>query len=174
MTDSNAIHSKQPKPTTFSDVEPKAASKDEVANHFKAGRLRKNAKKQIELLLSLATKIEYRSQSMGMDDCWDANEPQIVDVDFFWSWYEKEYSDLDIYVSMQDGKLTKVRFSDCPYHFSNDIYLTFEKLDNETQEDPQTDNVEVESVELATMEAYQDADFAAEKVIEYVGVIWSE
>ncbi|MCG9702508.1 hypothetical protein L1D19_20780 [Vibrio natriegens] len=32
MTDSNAIHStitKQPKPTTFSDVEPKAASKDD-------------------------------------------------------------------------------------------------------------------------------------------------
>ncbi|MDF4820327.1 DUF3560 domain-containing protein [Vibrio parahaemolyticus] len=175
MTDSIAIHStitKQPKPTTFSDVEPKAASKDEVANHFKAGRLRKNAKKKIELLLSLATKIEYRSQSMGMDDCWDANEPQIVDVDFFWSWYEKEYSDLDIYVSMQDGQLTKVRFSDCPYHFSNDIYLTFEKLDNEAQEDTETDNVE--SVELATMEAYQDTDFVAEKVIESVDVIWSE
>ncbi|MCQ9090999.1 hypothetical protein [Vibrio alginolyticus] len=33
MTDSNAIHStitKQPKPTTFSDVEPKASSKDGV------------------------------------------------------------------------------------------------------------------------------------------------
>ncbi|EGQ9133159.1 hypothetical protein GA069_25515 [Vibrio parahaemolyticus] len=42
MTDSNAIHStitKQPKPTTFSDVEPKAASKDEVVNYFEVDNM---------------------------------------------------------------------------------------------------------------------------------------
>lgn len=104
------------------------SNKLDMLKGFKAGKLRKNAKNKIAVLLSMATKIELRTQTMGMDDCFNDNAPQIVDVDFFWRWYEKEYSQLEIYVTVFDGVLTKVRFSDCPYHFSDDIVLTFEEV----------------------------------------------
>lgn len=103
-------------------------SKDDKLKGFKDGKLRKNAKSKIAVLLSMATKIVLRTQTMGMDDCFNDNAPQIVDINFFWSWYEKEYSELEIYVTVIDGVLTKVRFSDCPYHFSDDIVLTFEEV----------------------------------------------
>ncbi|EGU37792.1 hypothetical protein VII00023_13292 [Vibrio ichthyoenteri ATCC 700023] len=86
MTHSTAIHStitNQQQATSVSPLEQSGSSKSEILKSFKAGKLRKNAKNKIALLLSVATKIVLKTQSMGMDDCWNNNEPKVVDVDFF-------------------------------------------------------------------------------------------
>lgn len=170
MTDSNAIHSTITKPsqaTSVSSLDLSGSNKNEMGHTtFKDGKLRKNAKKKIALLLSMATKIEYKTQSMGMDDCWNANEPQIVDADFFWTWYEKEYSELDIYVSVRDGQLMYVRFSDCPYHFSNDVVLTFERIESDNEAETQ------ESAQLATVDDL--GEFDRTLTIKKIVVDWSE
>ncbi|EGU31254.1 hypothetical protein VII00023_22764, partial [Vibrio ichthyoenteri ATCC 700023] len=175
MTHSTAIHStitNQQQATKFSNLESKTTAKAEILKSFKAGKLRKNAKNKIAMLLSVATKIVLKTQSMGMDDCWNNNEPKVVDVDFFWTWYEKEYSDLEIYVTVFDGVLTKVRFSDCPYHFSDDIVLTFDAVESEEIEAEAVELETIEPVELATIESFNDFD--EEKVIEKIEVVWSE
>ncbi|EGU42433.1 DUF3560 domain-containing protein [Vibrio scophthalmi] len=175
MTHSTAIHStitNQQQATSVSPLEQSGSSKSEILKSFKAGKLRKNAKNKIALLLSVATKIVLKTQSMGMDDCWSSNTPKAVDVDFFWTWYEKEYSDLEIYVTVVDGVLTKVRFSDCPYHFSTDIVLTFDAIECEESEAEAVELETIEPVELATIESFND--FEEEKVIEKIEVVWSE
>lgn len=57
MTNSNAIHStitKQPKPTKFSDLEPKAASKDEFLKSLPVGNcVRMRKRKSLSCLLML-------------------------------------------------------------------------------------------------------------------------
>jgi len=106
MTDSNAIHStitKQPNPTKFSDLEPKASSKDEFLKSFTNSKLRKNAKKKIAQLLAYAYTVTLEAQSMGMDDCFRHNEPVSMPKSDFWAWYEREYSDMVIMLTVQDG-----------------------------------------------------------------------
>ena len=69
MTDSNAIHStitKQPNPTKFSDLEPKASSKDEFLKSFTNSKLRKNAKKKIAQLLAYAYTVTLETQWVWM------------------------------------------------------------------------------------------------------------
>ncbi len=169
MTDSNVIHSTTTKPsqaTSVSSLDLSGSNKNEMGHTFKDGKLRKNAKNKIELLLSMATKIEYKTQSMGMDDCWNANEPQIVDEDFFWTWYEKEYSELTIYVSVRDGQLMYVRFSDCPYHFSNDVVLTFDNIESHDEAETQ------ESAPLTTVDDL--GEFDRTLTIKKIVVDWSE
>ncbi|EGU37791.1 hypothetical protein VII00023_13287, partial [Vibrio ichthyoenteri ATCC 700023] len=71
-----------------------------------------------------------------------------------------------------DGVLTKVRFSDCPYHFSNDIVLTFDAIECEESKAEAVELETIEPVELATIESFND--FEEEKVIEKIEVVWSE
>ncbi|GBK97870.1 hypothetical protein VH1709_contig00012-0022 [Vibrio harveyi] len=128
MTDSNVICStitKQPKPTKFSDLEPKTSSKDEFLKSFTGGKLRKNAKKKIAQLLAYADTVTLETQSMGMDDCFRHNEPVPMPKIDFWAWYEENYSEMVVLLTVRDGVLVQVKFCDCPYHFSNDVVLSF-------------------------------------------------
>ena len=136
MTDSNVICStitKQPKPTKFSDLEPKTSSKGEFLKSFTSGKLRKNAKKKIAQLLDYADTVTLKTQSMGMDDCFRHNEPELMPKSDFWAWYEREYSDMVIMLTVQNGVLTCAKFCDCIYHFSNDVVMTF-SLETEQEE----------------------------------------
>ncbi|CAE6969818.1 Domain of unknown function (DUF3560) (plasmid) [Vibrio sp. B1ASS3] len=102
MTDSNVICStitKQPK------------SKDEFLKSFTSRKLRKNAKKKIAQLLAYADTVTLETQSMGMDDCFRHNEPVSMPKSDFWAWYEREYSDMVIMLTVQDGVLTCAKFS---------------------------------------------------------------
>ncbi|MGL1254011.1 hypothetical protein ACSTLX_19670, partial [Vibrio parahaemolyticus] len=72
MTDSNAIHStitKQPKPTTFSDVEPKAASKDEFFNttlliaHSQVKAMRNDVKEPMTLAIKSQPSLDRHGMS---------------------------------------------------------------------------------------------------------------
>ncbi len=100
--------------------------KNKILTSFPTNKLRKNAKKKIQQLLSVADSLILKTQSTGMDDCFYYNEPKEVDQAFFWEWYEKEYKELVIRLEMDnDGMVTKAVFSDCMYHFSDDIILTF-------------------------------------------------
>ena len=103
------------------------SNKNEFLKSFENGKLRKNAKKKIQALLDMADTVTLCTQSMGMDDCWNQNEPTALDKSKFWGWYEENYRDLVIYLTVRDGVLTKAMFSDCIYHFSNDVILTFEQ-----------------------------------------------
>ncbi len=137
MTDSNATHStitKPSKPTKFLDLEPQASSKDEFLKSFTNGKLRKNAKKKIAQLLDYADTVTLKTQSMGLDDCFRQNEPVTMPKSDFWAWYEREYSDMVIYLTVQDGVLTCAKFCDCIYHFSNDVVMMF-SFDKQTEED---------------------------------------
>jgi len=101
-------------------------AKRQSLRSFEAGKLRKNAKKKIQTLLDMADTLTLHTQSMGMGDCWDANDPQPLDKSEFWDWYEKNYSSMVIYLTVRDGVLTKAQFCDCIYYFSNDVIMTFE------------------------------------------------
>lgn len=49
----------------------------------------------------------------------------------FWAWYEKNYSEMVVFLTVRDGVLVQVKFCDCPYHFSNDVVLSsFEQYDS--------------------------------------------
>lgn len=128
MTDSNAIHSTITKPsqaTSVSSLDLSGSNKNEFLKSFTSGKLRKNAKKKIAQLLSYADTVTLKTQSMGLDDCFRHNEPESMPKADFWAWYEREYSDMVIYLTVQDGVLTCVKFCDCIYHFSNDVVMTF-------------------------------------------------
>ena len=101
-------------------------TKNEILKSFVSGKLRKNAKKIIQQLLDTASTMALVTQSMDVSDYWERNEPQQINQEAFWSWYDKEYSELTIKLVVKEGLLTSVVFSDCAYHFSNDIILTFE------------------------------------------------
>ncbi|HIF9371230.1 TPA: DUF3560 domain-containing protein [Photobacterium damselae] len=134
------------------------SSKNDILKSLKAGHLRKNAKVKIAQLVQAATSIEIHTQSMGMDDCWNANEPRSMSVEEFWAWYEAEYKDMNIRVECQDGVVNKVRFSDCIYHFSTDVYLTFDKVvtDDEPEQEaaPQKIRFTYQQVKQALMDGY--------------------
>ncbi len=141
MTDSNVIRStitKQPEPTKFSNLESKAASKDEFLKSFTGHKLRKNAKKKIAQLLAYADTVTLKTQSMGMDDCFRHNEPIVMAKEDFFAWYNKEYSSMVIYLTIKEGVLQSVRFCDCIYHFSNDVVMTFSLEEREDE----TENIE--------------------------------
>ena len=172
MTYSAANHStitNQFEATNVSPLEQSGSNKNEILTSIKAGKLRKNAKKKINALLSAATSIEFRTQSMGMDDCWNDNEPRQMSIEEFWAWYDKEYCDLNIWVDCVDGVVSRVRFSDCIYHFSNDVYLTFAE-EKETVCEVAEPN---EKIELATIDDYQDR-ITETKAVKKIIVNWSE
>ncbi|MCD9538955.1 DUF3560 domain-containing protein [Photobacterium carnosum] len=173
MTNSTANHStitNHLKSTKVSPLESKDSLKAEILKSFKAGKLRKNAKNKIEALLSVATCIELKTQWMGMDDCYDYNEPKAIDVVEFWAWYEKKYNNLDIYINVQDGAATMVTFSDCPYHFADKIVLTFDVI----EETATNDNIDViEPVILADLSGI-NMDVLDDMPIKNIEIIWSE
>ncbi|MUK76545.1 DUF3560 domain-containing protein [Aliivibrio fischeri] len=155
MTHSVAINStitKDTKATNVSSFELSGSSKNEFLKSFSSGKLRKNAKKKIQQLLDCASTMTLITQSMDMSDCWERNEPKKITQQMFWAWYEKEYQDLTIRLSLSDGVLTSVMFSDCIYHFSNDVVLTFEL---ETIIEPTNKiTVSFEQVTAALLEGY--------------------
>ena len=173
MTNSTANHStitNQLKATKVSSLESKDSNKNEILNSFKAGKLRKNAKNKIAALLSVATCIELQTQSMGLDDSYDYNDPKVIDIVEFWAWYEKEYNNLDIYINAQNGAVTMVKFSDCPYHFSNDVVLTFDVI----EENANNASIEViEPVILADLSGI-NMDALDDMPIKNIEIIWSE
>ncbi|MCD9492600.1 DUF3560 domain-containing protein [Photobacterium phosphoreum] len=173
MTNSTANHStitNQLKATKVSPLESKDSNKNEILNSFKAGKLRKNAKHKIAALLSVATCITLQTQSMGLDDCFDYNEPKVIDIVEFWAWYEQKYNNLDIYINAYDGVVTQVTFSDCPYHFSNDVVLTFDVID----ETVTNENIDViEPIILADLSGI-NMDVLDDMPIKNIEIIWSE
>lgn len=175
-------HSLQSQPTLTNQTEATNVSpldksgsskKNVILSGFKAGKLRKNAKQKIASLLSVATGIEFCSQSMGMDDCYRSNAPVIVDADYFWTWYEKEYSELTIYLTVFDGVLTKAVFSDCMYHYSDDIVLTFDECEAVTVESESQAAPAAEPVVLVDIAEYSLTD-AETVVIKSIEIVWSE
>ncbi|MGF1804336.1 DUF3560 domain-containing protein [Aliivibrio sifiae] len=129
MTHSTATNStitKETKATNVSSFEQSGVLKNEFLKSFSSGKLRKNAKKIIQQLVDCASTMTLITQSMDVSDYWERNEPQEMTQDMFWAWYDKEYQELSIRLSLTEGVLTAVTFSDCIYHFSNDVVLTFE------------------------------------------------
>ncbi|MCU8163101.1 DUF3560 domain-containing protein [Vibrio vulnificus] len=113
----------------------KQSEKNVFLASFKAGKLRKNAKKVIQKLLDCCDSLILKTQSMGLDDCWNANEPQEYDKAKFWEWYENNYSEMVIYLTLRDGFLSKVEICDCIYHFSDDLVMYF-SIDQEKPAKP--------------------------------------
>ncbi|WP_305840021.1 DUF3560 domain-containing protein [Photobacterium leiognathi] len=170
--DNHSTISNQIEATNVSPLEQSGSNKNEILNSLKAGKLRKNAKNKIAALLSAATYIEFRSQSMGMDDCWNSNEPRAISVTEFWTWYDKEYSELNIWVDCKEGKVSRVRFSDCMYHFSNDVVLTFDAVTTPDNNQSCEEAEQGEAVELASFEQYEALTQTA--TVKQVNIIWSE
>jgi len=173
MTHSTAINStitKQQQATSVSPLEQSGSNKNEMLKGFKAGKLRKNAKKKIADLLSIATCITLKTQSMGMDDCYSYNAPRLIDVAEFWAWYDAEYSELEIYLYVKDGLLVNARFSDCPYHFSDDVVLTFDAVEEKNTP------VEVEEKEPVSLRDLSQVTFETPEtlVIKKISIVWSE
>ena len=164
----------QTEATNVSPLDESGSSKKNVIlSGFKAGKLRKNAKQKITSLLSVATEIKFRSQSMGMDDCYRSNAPVIVDADYFWTWYEKEYSELTIYLTVFDGVLTKAVFSECMYHFADDIILTFDECEAVTVESEPEAAQAAEPVVLVDIAEYELTD-AETVVIKSIEIVFTE
>nr|WP_080721964.1 hypothetical protein [Vibrio vulnificus] len=57
----------------------KQSEKNVSRASFKAGKLRKNAKKVIQKLLDCCDSLILKTQSMGFNVCGNANEPQEYD-----------------------------------------------------------------------------------------------
>ncbi|MGR5367941.1 DUF3560 domain-containing protein [Photobacterium damselae] len=151
-TDPHSTISNQLAATQGVALSTQGSPKNDILKSLKAGHLRKNAKVKIAQLVQAATSIEIHTQSMGMDDCWNANEPRSMSVEEFWAWYEAEYKDMNIRVECQDGVVNKVRFSDCIYHFSTDVYLTFDKV--ATDDAPQKIRLTYQQVKQALRDGY--------------------
>ncbi len=113
----------------------KQSEKNLFLASFKAGKLRKNSKKVIQKLLDSCDSLILKTQSMGLDDCWNPNEPKEYDKAKFWEWYENNYSEMVIYLTVRDGFLSKVEFCDCIYHFSDDLVMYF-SIDQEKPAKP--------------------------------------
>lgn len=166
--------------TNVSPFEPSGSSKNEFLKHFSGHKLRKNAKAKITKLLEYADTLILKTQSMGMDDCFRSNEPVTMDKSEFWDWYEKNYSDMVILLTIREGALVKVQVCDCIYHFSNDVVMTF-SLD---REEPQSTIIEgecsevegteevKEPVQLAPFDQYVHLEKTA--VVKQVIIDWSE
>ncbi|GIU51492.1 hypothetical protein TUM4438_41300 [Shewanella sairae] len=143
--------------------------KPDILKSLKAGKLRKNAKNKIAALLEVATGIVLHTQSMGLDDCYDYNAPKSIDVAGFWVWYEKKYRDLEIYVTVTNGVVSSVRFSDCPYHFSHDVVLTFGEIEADIVEA----QPEAAPVVLTKLSSF-DTSALEPIAIEVIEIVWSE
>lgn len=166
--------------TNVSPFEPSGSSKNEFLKRFTGHKLRKNAKAKITKLLEYADTLILKTQSMGMDDCFRSNEPVTMDKSEFWDWYEKNYSDMVILLTIREGALVKVQVCDCIYHFSNDVVMTF-SLDGE---EPQSTIIEgecsevegteelKEPVQLAPFDQYVHLEKTA--VVKQVIIDWSE
>lgn len=158
----------------------KSKEKQDFLTSFKAGKLRKNAKAKIAKLLGFADSLILKTQSMGMDDCFRSNEPVTMDKSEFWDWYEKNYSDMVILLSIREGVLVKVQVCDCIYHFSNDVVMTFSLGGEEPQStiiegecSEVEDAVEVEEpVQLAPFDQYESLVNTA--VVKQITIAWSE
>ncbi|CAK2098327.1 Large polyvalent protein associated domain-containing protein [Vibrio crassostreae] len=158
----------------------KSKEKQDFLTSFKAGKLRKNAKAKITKLLELADSLILKTQSMGMDDCFRSNQPVTMDKAEFWDWYEKNYSDMVILLTVHDGVLVKATVCDCIYHFSNDVVMTF-SLDSRGEdtaifENDPLDAEESEEVKepvlLTSFDKYEHLKKTA--VVKQVVIDWSE
>ncbi|MFA0079969.1 DUF3560 domain-containing protein, partial [Vibrio artabrorum] len=158
----------------------KSKEKQDFLTSFKAGKLRKNAKAKIAKLLEFADSLILKTQSMGMDDCYRSNEPVTMDKTDFWDWYEKNYRDMVIFLTVHDGVLVKVQVCDCIYHFSDDVVMTF-SLDELGAEEAifENDSLVVEEVEevkeevlLAPFDKYENLVNTA--TVKQVVIDWSE
>mgnify|MGYP001251586987 FL=1 len=166
--------------TNVSSFEPSGSSKNEFLKHFSGHKLRKNAKAKITKLLEYADTLILKTQSMGMDDCFRSNEPVTMDKSEFWDWYEKNYSDMVILLTIREGALVKVQVCDCIYHFSNDVVMTFSldgdeaqstMIEGECSEVEDTEEVK-EPVQLAPFDQYENLEKTA--VVKQVIIDWSE
>ncbi|MEZ8084208.1 DUF3560 domain-containing protein, partial [Enterovibrio norvegicus] len=172
-------HESSPKNDSSLDVMSNTSSKkDTFLRSFTSQKLRKNAKKKIEQLLAFADTVILKTQSMGMDDCHYHNEPVAMEITDFWAWYEREYRDMVIYLTIKDGVLTGAKFCDCIYHFSNDVVMTF-SLDGETSVQVETMQSEEEDavVELGVVKLADPEPFIIthkKVVIQSIYVHWSE
>lgn len=158
----------------------KSKEKQDFLTSFKAGKLRKNAKAKIAKLLGFADSLILKTQSMGMDDCYRSNEPVTMDKTDFWGWYEKNYRDMVIFLTVHEGVLVKVQVCDCIYHFSDDVVMTF-SLDELGAEEAifENDSLVVEEVEevkeevlLAPFDKYENLVNTA--TVKQVVIDWSE
>ena len=166
--------------TNVSPFEPSGSSKNEFLKRFTGHKLRKNAKAKIAKLLEYADTLILKTQSMGMDDCFRSNEPVTMDKSEFWDWYEKNYSDMVILLTIREGALVKVQVCDCIYHFSNDVVMTFSLdgeepqstiIEGECSEVEGTEEVK-EPVQLAPFDQYVHLEKTA--VVKQVIIDWSE
>ncbi|MFA0308980.1 hypothetical protein BH581_03050 [Vibrio splendidus] len=166
--------------TNVSPFEPSGSSKNEFLKRFSGHKLRKNAKAKITKLLEYADTLILKTQSMGMDDCFRSNEPVTMDKSEFWDWYEKNYSDMVILLTIREGALVKVQVCDCIYHFSNDVVMTFSLdgeepqstiIEGECSEVEGTEEVK-EPVQLAPFDQYVHLEKTA--VVKQVIIDWSE
>jgi hypothetical protein len=160
--------------TIVSPIDPSGSPKNELLKSFKSGKFRKNAKKKIADLLSIATQIELQTQSMNYyDDTYDYNEAKLITIDEFWAWYEEKYDHLDIYLNgKKDELIQSVTFSDCPYHFSNDIVLTFNDKQKEVKEVQEIE--EVDQFVVVATNANVDTENLEEIKIVSIEILWSE
>lgn len=166
--------------TNVSPFEPSGSSKNEFLKRFTGHKLRKNAKAKIAKLLEYADTLILKTQSMGMDDCFRSNEPVTMDTAEFWDWYEKNYSDMVILLTIREGALVKVQVCDCIYHFSNDVVMKFSLdgeeaqstiIEGECSEVEGTEEVK-EPVQLAPFDQYENLEKTA--VVKQVIIDWSE
>ena len=163
--------------TNVSPFEQSGSSKNEFLKSFSGHKLRKNAKAKLTKLLGFADSLILKTQSMGMDDCYRSNEPVTMEKADFWDWYEKNYRDMVILLTVHDGVLVKVQVCDCIYHFSDDVVMTF-SLDELGAEDAifENDSLVVEEVKeevlLTPFDKYESLVNTA--VVERVTIQWSE
>ncbi|WP_341509445.1 DUF3560 domain-containing protein [Photobacterium damselae subsp. damselae] len=140
--------------------------KNDILKSLKVNNLRKNSKIKIQQLLDASTKIILQTQTMGMDDCFRHNEPQNMPKADFWSWYNDNYADMTIRIERTNDVVSRVIISDCKYHFSNDVILTFDPADIEVIESG-------EDIELKTLDDYLE-NKEGEREVSSINVIWSE
>ena len=102
--------------------------KNSILSSIKEGKIRKNAKAKISALLEAATCITLIEKKSNVDDSY-TDFDSTLDKAGFWAWYDKNYTDLVILVSADNGVITRVKFMDCQYYFANRIVLTFNEVE---------------------------------------------
>ncbi|MCG6410456.1 hypothetical protein K6U17_14640 [Vibrio fluvialis] len=90
-------------------------------------KIRKNAKKQINSLLSDAVGIIARSSSMQVDDSYDDNY-KLVNVNDVLAWLDVEYNYSDAVCYIMDNEFCVGG----PYHFCDKFVAYFDRAEFET------------------------------------------
>lgn len=95
-----------------------------MKNSILNATIRKSSKAKISALLEAATCITLIERKTNEDNLY-VDLDSVIDKAAFLAWYEKNYANLVILVSADNGVITEVKFKANNWDFANRVVLTF-------------------------------------------------